>query len=797
MHKSINDVFRLMGRRSRSGQSIIIIALGFIALIAFVGIATDTALLFVRFSTLRRATDAAAVAAAGQIRENSSYGNVAAAAQQYIKIHGLDPTSVKVETCETEIYDYIQKNGGPSVVSAVAAKTALIGHSELCRPDPAKLVRVSAQIQSPTTFLSIIGYKSILLSASSLSQTAVMDVALLLDGSLSEAYDTGTLIDSSTSAEMPALRGFAKNQLDNGFTLGLDPYDSSNPSGAATGAHPTGSIRWDCRRPSDADPDTGLGGVRSNYDWGGCCDDPTTQATSPTDINYNIDSITGVIKTSTILSGVPDNNYSDLVCHPFKEVRDATRRFLNKIDFVRGDRVMLVEFDSHINALTSAGVYNASTSTTLPVFNTRFDAISALNKYAGVEINNQGAASEPMRVAGRCITLSQYPYKQRQSFYETIAACPDTNTGGAIQTAQFLLTNPNWIRRDAVWITVILSDGYPNRTPGIGTIGGNTAWNPNFHKIPNPPTGPGQGKPSSDPNTPFFDNQLPGDTAVTDPGFCPWWTFCDPTAGVYFGVPYTANGSVAWNNAYCPATEQDNTPIWWASSGHGSERFYEAAFQRNPYCVDNNPDSRHFCMDVKNGVINPASHPEFCSKHYDPDDFARDRVDFAALTDYTSTMKGNFIAMFAIFFPHSAGGDINSYILGVKFMRYVADAGDNGIIDNHVQAWYRNAIQTNNANPDPIPPNSSFFNDLAGFNGADGSYGSTPEDPCAKYDFRELTANNSAGNHGPASSDYPDGSGYEDVYKTSCGNYYYAGNSGAIDRAFADIASRLFTRLAR
>jgi Flp pilus assembly protein TadG len=62
-----------MTRRSRSGQAIIIIAFAFIALIAFVGIATDVALLFVRYSTLRRAVDAAAIAAAGQVREGTNY----------------------------------------------------------------------------------------------------------------------------------------------------------------------------------------------------------------------------------------------------------------------------------------------------------------------------------------------------------------------------------------------------------------------------------------------------------------------------------------------------------------------------------------------------------------------------------------------------------------------------------------------------------------------------------------------------------------------------------------------------
>src|SRR4029078_4775065 len=50
------------------GQTIVIMAFGFIVLLAFVGIVTDVSLMFVRYTTLRRAVDAAAVAAAGQIR---------------------------------------------------------------------------------------------------------------------------------------------------------------------------------------------------------------------------------------------------------------------------------------------------------------------------------------------------------------------------------------------------------------------------------------------------------------------------------------------------------------------------------------------------------------------------------------------------------------------------------------------------------------------------------------------------------------------------------------------------------
>src|SRR5579859_97724 len=197
MRSAIFQTLRFLNRRSHSGQSLLIIALGFIGLVAFVGIATDTALLFVRYSTLHRAVDAAAIAAAGATRQSSSFASLGVVAEQYIKIHGLDPTSVKVEDCATEVDDYLNKMGVTNPAERELPKyqeiafNALVAmpSEQLCTTRPQKLVRVNAQVDSPTTFLSLLGFKTVRLSASSVSQTASLDVALLLDASYSESYD--------------------------------------------------------------------------------------------------------------------------------------------------------------------------------------------------------------------------------------------------------------------------------------------------------------------------------------------------------------------------------------------------------------------------------------------------------------------------------------------------------------------------------------------------------------------------------------------------------------------------------
>lgn len=59
-------LMRHMLRRGQTGQTIVIMAFGFIVLLGFVGIVTDVSLLFVRYSTLRRAVDSAAVAPPGR-----------------------------------------------------------------------------------------------------------------------------------------------------------------------------------------------------------------------------------------------------------------------------------------------------------------------------------------------------------------------------------------------------------------------------------------------------------------------------------------------------------------------------------------------------------------------------------------------------------------------------------------------------------------------------------------------------------------------------------------------------------
>lgn len=213
---------RRWSKRSQSGQSLIILAIGFIALVGFVGIVTDVSVLFIRYSTLRRAVDAAAVSAASQMRrledttftdtnsdgiddiaedEADSVTNLNLAARSFIELYGLDPRNVIVETCRAQQVgrdgdgNPLDSNGvklfeDDGTVNPFANQRTVELYQQLCTEDELKLVRVTAQIEAPTMFLYLLGYPSVTLTESAMSQTAVLDVILIMDVSESMLNET-------------------------------------------------------------------------------------------------------------------------------------------------------------------------------------------------------------------------------------------------------------------------------------------------------------------------------------------------------------------------------------------------------------------------------------------------------------------------------------------------------------------------------------------------------------------------------------------------------------------------------
>jgi hypothetical protein len=156
-------------KRREQGQALVLIALTFVGLLAFIGLAMDAGQLFIAMGSLRRAADAGALAAAAQFREGQTVAAMEAAAREAISLNGMNPGTVTIELCDP-------LNPDP----------------EICPPagQPLrKMVRVTAQAQVPMSFLSVIGFRNLTISTTAVSEAASMDVVLVIDTSESMAFD--------------------------------------------------------------------------------------------------------------------------------------------------------------------------------------------------------------------------------------------------------------------------------------------------------------------------------------------------------------------------------------------------------------------------------------------------------------------------------------------------------------------------------------------------------------------------------------------------------------------------------
>ncbi len=421
-------------RNAQSGQALVILALGFIALLGFVGIVTDVSLLLVRYSTLSRAVDSAAIAAAGQYRTDRTYAEMSLAARQMIQLHGLEPEDVIVETCETTIP--LDANGNP------------IGDGDqfLCEDNRnRKLVRVGAEVLSPTVFLRVLGFQDFMISAVSVSETAALDIVMVMDVSESMLSDTtyaqwadiglgkvyvpprwrkileaekaagrftnnpaptyGVITPDPTFKYDDTLqlwnnllnepqeivnRRLSYDTADNPYLASANPsypvVSFTYPGAVGTQNHPRIECRVRFWPYSDSvpvpdylqkmtqfwtrwyqNPLPELYGIPAEtakdyqqwqgfvpaYDFYGCCNDPTSggRVVDAGNGNYELEAIPG----QTLDIRKYDFNFSDLICEPFRQARNATREFLKRVDFDRGDRVAFVTFDKSATIIDPDG----------------------------------------------------------------------------------------------------------------------------------------------------------------------------------------------------------------------------------------------------------------------------------------------------------------------------------------------------------------------------------------------------------------------------------------------------------
>ncbi len=478
----LSRIARRTVRQGQIGQTIVIMAFGFIILLAFVGIVTDVSLMFVRYTTLRRAVDAAAVAAAGQVRrtvptaaeltaaggnENvaSQYAfarsvtNINLAARQFIEFYGLSPSNVVVDSCDTLQRKTTDPGYDPEMLKLLQ-----------CTDDfqPRKLVRVTAQLQSPTVFLRLIGWGTVTLEASAISETAVLDVVLIFDAAetmlkqttyndwktvpdvnpttqqlIYNANGTVKTVDKSLRY-LPVKVNRAPNwkgdlPLSNLWGMGSDwikpwrtllnmtqqdiyndatnfpevPFTWDGTTATVVATNDSRAPRKDCRvrfypyadtvaqramtwlvtptTPIAQDLQNSYTALLRSKTWVDPADNATKPILGATE-NYD-NRFDGFIPTYDYFGCCNDpngdNNFNDLVCQPFKKVRDATESFLDRVDFVRGDRVAFVTFDRTAFLIDPDG--NHPTSPTdpiqksqLPMITSQANAVAALQSIVGV-----------------------------------------------------------------------------------------------------------------------------------------------------------------------------------------------------------------------------------------------------------------------------------------------------------------------------------------------------------------------------------------------------------------------------
>jgi hypothetical protein len=332
---------RVSDRRER-GQIVLFIALGFVGLIAFIGLATDIGILFISMGHLRRGVDSAALAASAQFREGRDINDITAAAHEFLQLNQgpLVSTTVTVETCETT--------------------------PGLCPGPQRKFVRVVGSADVPFAFLPIIGWNGITINADAVSEAASLDIVLVLDTSESMAYDADCHDGDDDDGDGVA----------------------DDCEGSQVGAHPDDYYR-----------------------------DPTICNTDP----LGLDGGDGFLGE----------------CHPFEEVKQAAMAFVQSL-YYPYDRVAVVRF-----AL--------DTSLEFPL-QTTADAAAA-----AAAINNLQVSDAPEPGVNPCTWSAPG---------DDPSGCTSTSIGGGLQGAAAAFVQPlggaNNIRDEALWVTILLTDGAAN-----------------------------------------------------------------------------------------------------------------------------------------------------------------------------------------------------------------------------------------------------------------------------------------------------------------------------------------------
>jgi Flp pilus assembly protein TadG len=146
----------------KQGQVLMVVAISMVVIVAILGLALDVGVMFIGNARLRRAVDAAALAAALQIREGYTIEDLDTSARNFLSLNGIQDASALVQICDGEGDHY---------------------YASLCTNPRRKLVRVVASGTVHLAFLPVLGIDEVTLNANAISETASVEVVLVLDRS--------------------------------------------------------------------------------------------------------------------------------------------------------------------------------------------------------------------------------------------------------------------------------------------------------------------------------------------------------------------------------------------------------------------------------------------------------------------------------------------------------------------------------------------------------------------------------------------------------------------------------------
>jgi hypothetical protein len=161
------------------GQALVLLAVSFFALLAFIGLVTDVGSIYVSYTQLQRAIDAAAVAAANNIKypqasEAERKEKITEAAREMLAIHNVTGVNeLTVHLCTD--------SGLPQQFANMCPQPG---------QPPRKLAWVQATQDTPVYFLHIFGVQSFPLTASAVGEAAAVDLVVVLDTSESMGINT-------------------------------------------------------------------------------------------------------------------------------------------------------------------------------------------------------------------------------------------------------------------------------------------------------------------------------------------------------------------------------------------------------------------------------------------------------------------------------------------------------------------------------------------------------------------------------------------------------------------------------